>query len=153
MRACDGNTERPTTRARSSIVLPLINISLSRSDIISDIICKASNFEQFAKENKQRGNHNKNTYVKWRHLSSDLVVKKGKVFPYSLPSVRPGADPGFSGTVINMLIIISRWVKGTLWFVATNTVHAYFSTRSKTLKSCATFLDRKNVFILHVTAS
>jgi len=23
-----------------------------------------------------------------------LTVKKGKVFPYSLPSVGPGADPG-----------------------------------------------------------
>jgi len=23
-----------------------------------------------------------------------IVVKKGKVFPYSLPSVGPGADPG-----------------------------------------------------------
>ena len=27
-------------------------------------------------------------------LSVRLSVKKGKVFPYSLPSVGPGADPG-----------------------------------------------------------
>jgi len=93
VRACDGNTERPTTRARSSIVLPLINISLSRSDIISDIICKASNFEQFAKENKQRGNHNKNTYVKWRHLSSDLVVKKVKFSHTRYPALGPELIP------------------------------------------------------------
>ena len=26
--------------------------------------------------------------------SSALLLKKGKVFPYSLPSVGPGADPG-----------------------------------------------------------
>jgi len=25
---------------------------------------------------------------------ADVVVGKGKVFPYSLPSVGPGADPG-----------------------------------------------------------
>ena len=28
------------------------------------------------------------------HYSFRLMVKKGKVFPYSLPSVGPGADPG-----------------------------------------------------------
>ena len=28
------------------------------------------------------------------HYSLGVVSKNGKVFPYSLPSVRPGADPG-----------------------------------------------------------
>jgi len=28
------------------------------------------------------------------NIHTTIVIKKGKVFPYSLPSVGPGADPG-----------------------------------------------------------
>ena len=33
-------------------------------------------------------------YTRWFGASSELAKKKGKGFPYSTPSVGPGADPG-----------------------------------------------------------
>ena len=32
--------------------------------------------------------------ISWNDVLADEQSKKGKVFPYSLPSVGPGADPG-----------------------------------------------------------
>jgi len=35
-------------------------------------------------------------------ICKDVIVKKGKGFPYSLPSVGPGADPGVLAVILQV---------------------------------------------------
>ena len=58
----------------------------------------------------------------------------------------------FIGTVINMFSITSFMsVKGTLWFAATNTAHAYFPTRSKTPEKVVQLFQDAKTFFFYVT--
>jgi len=51
-------------------------------------------------------------YIGWAHVLSECKVK-GKVFPYSLPSVGPGADPGVQAVSPQVTWSESRYKPGS----------------------------------------